>query len=408
MVADQILMRMFGRFGLSVNEERKEQIIGKSKKGLALLQYLILQYPGAASAESLIAAFAKDKTGGNPEGALKTLISRFRNSLNQCCEGLGGCIEAVRGGYRFRPLKGMWVDVLEFRQLVEKLNSAVDVNEAARQDFRRLRTLFSGELLEGSEQHEWLVAASVNCHDQYLETAYRYVALLQKKDAFAEVVESCRFALEKDPFNERLHLELMQALVKLNRNNEALDQYKHVTSLHFRYLGEQPPESIQKFYRQIMQCNDSLEDDLDTVRRELDEYGKTHGAFECSYPVFREVYNLQMRNLSRLNASMYVAMIMITSADGQLLSPLRLEEVMNGLSEILCKQLRKGDTVTRFSSNQYCLLLPTVNDDTGHMVMERIKRFFYQRFPASSIMFNYRLSLMNEGRSGTFSIKKAR
>jgi hypothetical protein len=120
------------------------------------------------------------------------------------------------------------------------------------------------------------------------------------------------------------------------------------------------------------------------------------------------VYNLQMRNLSRLNASMYVAMIMITSADGQLLSPLRLEEVMNGLSEILCKQLRKGDTVTRFSSNQYCLLLPTVNDDTGHMVMERIKRFFYQRFPASSIMFNYRLSLMNEGRSGTFSIKKAR
>lgn len=407
-MAHQVQIRMFGGFSLSVDEVRKEQIVGKSKKGLALLQYLILQYPGAASAEKLVAAFAKDKTGGNPEGALKTLISRFRTSLNQCSEGLGGCIEAVRGGYRFRPADGLWVDVLEFRQLVEKLAAANQADDVARQNFQRLRTIFSGELLAGSEQHDWLIAASVSCHDQYLETAYHYVAMLQKNGAYHEVVESCRFALEKDPFNERLHLELMQALVKLNRSNEAMSQYKHVTSLHFRYLGEQPPESIQKFYRQIMQCNDTLESDLDTVRRELEEYGKTHGAFECSYPVFREVYNLQMRNLARLDASMYVAMIMITGADGQLISPLRLEEIMNGLSEILCTHLRKGDTVTRFSSNQYCLLLPTVNDDTGHMVMERIKRFFYQRFPASSIMFNYRLSLMNEGRSGTFSIKKAR
>lgn len=407
-MASQIQLRMFGGFSLSVDEERKEQIISKSRKGLALFQYLILHYPGSASAESLISIFAKDKEGGNPEGALKTLISRFRTALNQCCDGLGGCIEAVRGGYRFRPVAGLWVDVLEFRRLVETLAAATDADETARQHFQRLRILFSGELLAGSETTDWLIAASVGCHDQYLETAYHYVAMLQKKNAYNEVVESCRFALEKDPFNERLHLELMQALVKLNRSNEAMNQYKHVTSLHFRYLGEQPPESIQKFYRQIMQCNDTLETDLDTVRRELEEYGQTHGAFECSYPVFREVYNLQMRNLVRLNASMYVSMIMITSADGQLLSPLRLEEIMNGLSEILCKHLRKGDTVTRFSSNQFCLLLPTVNDDTGHMVMERIKRFFYQRFPASSIMFNYRLSLMNEGRSGTFSIQKAR
>ena len=64
---------------------------------------------------------------------------------------------------------------------------------------------------------------------------------------------------------------------------------------------------------------------------------------------------------------------------------------MKGLSEVLKAHLRKGDTITHFSPSQYALLLPTVNMDSGRMVMERIKRFFYQKFPNSNVMFSYRI-----------------
>ena len=135
---------------------------------------------------------------------------------------------------------------------------------------------------------------------------------------------------------------------------------------------------------------------LDTVREELQEFGEVHGAFECEYAVVREIYNLQMRNLQRLGSSMFIAMVMISSMDGEPMDPLKLDDIMKGLGEVLKTHLRKGDTITHFSPSQYALLLPTVNNDTGRMVMERIKRFFYQRYPNSNVMFNYRIGPLGE------------
>ena len=64
---------------------------------------------------------------------------------------------------------------------------------------------------------------------------------------------------------------------------------------------------------------------------------------------------------------------------------------MNGLLEILRANLRKGDTITHFAPTIFALLLPTVNYTTGNMVMERVKRLFYRKYPNSNIPFSYRV-----------------
>ncbi len=251
--------------------------------------------------------------------------------------------------------------------------------------------LYIGNLFQGNAQEDWAVSISVSLHDRYIKTVHLYLQLLEEKEDYDEIIHTCRRTLETDSFDERLHLELMQALVKTNRTNEALMQYKHVTNMHFRYLGVKPPEEIQEFYKHIIQVGDTLDMNLDAIRNELREFGDVHGAFECEYAVFREIYNLQMRNLERLGSSMYIAMIMITSMDGETMDPLKLDDIMKGLGNVLKVHLRKGDTITQFSPSQYALLLPTVNVETGHMIMERIKRYFYQMYPNSNVMFSYRI-----------------
>ena len=78
---------------------------------------------------------------------------------------------------------------------------------------------------------------------------------------------------------------------------------------------------------------------------------------------------------------------------------MRQDNIMNGLMEILRKNLRKGDTITRFAPTIIALLLPTVNYNTGGMVLERIKRVFYRSFPNSNIVFNYRVGpLSSQGK----------
>ncbi len=49
--------------------------------------------------------------------------------------------------------------------------------------------------------------------------------------------------------------------------------------------------------------------------------------------------------------------------------------------------------------------LPTVNDNTGEIVMERMKQMFYRRFPNSNVLFSYRIAplstKMGEGKTET-------
>ncbi len=398
-MADQIRIRLFGGFSIFVNDECFDQVIAKSKKGMAFMQYLILKYDASVPNYKLIEVLWPNEESSNPENALKTLISRFRSILNQCSAGLGNCIVATRGGYQFSKLEGLTLDLFDFEEIARKLEGCNSLTPETSQWYQEILKLYNGDLLAGSDQDDWAISRSVNLHGQYIKIVYSYLDLLKKAERYEDIIQTCRFALESDPFDERLHLDLMQALVKTNRNNEALMQYKHVTNMHFRYLGVKPPEGIQEFYKQIVQAGDTLDMNIDTIRGELQEFGEVHGAFECEYAVFREIFNLQMRNLERLGSSMFIAMIMITSMDGEPLNPLKLDDIMRGLSEVLKKHLRKGDTYTHFSPSQYALLLPTVNIDTGRMVMERIKRYFYQRFPNSNVMFSYRIGPLSSNMS---------
>lgn len=201
----------------------------------------------------------------------------------------------------------------------------------------------------------------------------------------------CRTALDVDAFDEQLHLHLMNALVKTERSNEAMQQYKHVTNLHFRYLGVQPPEGIQEFYKQIVQAGSRLDMNLDTIRNELREYDARSGAFLCEYAVFKEIYNLQIRNLKRLGQSVFLALMMISPIGEAEVTPLELNDVMMELQSVLVTGLRKGDTVCQFSPTQFALLLPMVNQVTSREVMERLKMRFYQRYPNSSYVLSYRV-----------------
>ena len=98
-----------------------------------------------------------------------------------------------------------------------------------------------------------------------------------------------------------------------------------------------------------------------------------------------------MRNLERLGATMFLAIIMVSPYNDKEIDNMRQNQIMDGLLEILKQNLRKGDTITRFAPTIFALLLPTVNYNTGGMVLERIKRVFYRSYPNSNIVFNYRV-----------------
>jgi hypothetical protein len=320
--------------------------------------------------------------------------------MNQSLPNLGACIVADRGAYHWESMPGMTIDVYEIEKIFEHLAAPHLEKETRRLLYGQLMELYTGDLLQNSEQNEWALARATALHSKYMQAVYAYVDMLKADKNAQEVINVCRAALDVDNFDDRLHIDLMSALIKTNRANEALVQYKHVMHLYYRYLGVQPSDELHQFYKQIVHAGKTLEFNLESIRNDLRENDDQQDAFVCEYAVFKEIYNLQMRNLERLGATMFLAVIMVSSHNGEPMEPIYQGNIMQGLLEILKQHLRKGDTITHFSPTQFALLLSTVNYATGNIVMERVKRLFYQKYPNSNVVFQYRVgSITGEGKS---------
>lgn len=384
-----IRIQMMDSFAIFIDEIRKEHMVKQSKKGMALMHYLIMRHGQPVSNSNLLSALWPEEKNTNPENALKTLVSRLRVQLNQLAPDFGKCIVADRGAYHWECLPEMTIDLFELEDIFEAMPRCE--GEAWMNLFERMMKLYSGDLLQSTSGYEWILSRATWLHNHYIEAVYRAIEMYKAKENYEEVINITRAALNVDNFDDRLHMEMMSALIKTNRSNEALTQYKHVIHLHYRYLNTQPSNDIQEFYKQIETAGKTLDFNLDSIREELRESGDQRGAFICEYTVFKEIFNLQMRNLERLGSTMFLAVIMVSGLNGKPMESMKQEKVMEVLTEILRTNLRKGDTITRFNTTIMALLLPTVNYSTGRMVMERIKALFYKKFPNSNMVFNYRI-----------------
>ena len=394
MMAAEVTIRLLGPFDLLVDGESTGHIIGRSKKGTRLLQILILYRGAPVPSKRLMALLWPDERSTNPENALKTLISRFRVQLNHFCSGLGQCIAATRGGYQFRMLHHLTVDLLEWENCMEQLDGTEIAKDERYALCRRVMELYGGDPYTGDDP--WLVEQCTRMHRRYLRVAHDYLDLIREQGTAEDVRHACQMALEVEPFDERFHVQLMRALVNTNRIDEALAHYKRAAARYAQRMDAQPPQEMQDLYAKLIQAGNVLDMSLDAIRSELREYGKVHGAFECDWSVFRKIYNLQIRNLERLGSTMYLAMIMLSPRMGATVELMEMESLMDSLGDVLRAHLRKGDTITRFAPTQYALLLPTVNMDTGRMVMQRIRSVFKDEHPDALVEFTYRLGPLQD------------
>ena len=392
-MGDIVRIQMMGSFLIYINEQRVENPVSKSRKGTALVEYLVLHRGRPVPNQQLLNALWPEHSVTNPENALKTLVSRMRTMLNQMSPGLGACIVSDRGAYHWESMPGMRIDAIELMDIFDALSTERDVNRQ-RVLYEQVLELYEGDLYQTGDL-DGDSGFAQQLHTQYLTAVYGFIELLRKAEDYNDLIAVCRAALEVDSFDDRLHIELMKAMVSLNRTSDALVQYKHATNLTYRYLGAPPSPEMMAFYQEMNKARQSLKYNLDAIRRELHNSSLERGAFVCDYEMFKAIYNLEMRNLERLGTTMFLGIIMIGD-DEEGVDSIRQDNIMNGLIEILRDNLRKGDIITHFSTSVVALLLPTVNYKTGSMVMERIRALFYKRYPNSDIPFHSRLGMLGK------------
>ncbi|MBR5109386.1 MAG: winged helix-turn-helix domain-containing protein [Clostridia bacterium] len=385
-----VQIRLLGDFDILVNGVRQDNLAAKSRKGVSLMEYLILQRGRPVPVQRLIRELWNGKRYESPESALKTMVSRFRALLNSIYPGLGGCIVSEQGAYRWISGATVHVDVLDMLELLESVH-ADSTREERIKCYQRVLELYQGDLFQTGDicnsamQVSWL-------HREFLHAMYAWIELLKETEEYEEICNICRKASQVDELDEQLHIELIRAMVKMNYTSEAIKEYKHVPHIEQMLPETGLEKNISKDYQQLMHTGDLVTQRLNMIREELMNEGTEQaGPFFCDYNAFKEFCCIQRRTMERLGSTMFLGIIMISNSEDTISSVAR-ESAMAALCEIIRDNLRKGDIVTRVAPVIIAMLLPTVSYNSGGMVIDRIEKLFYEEFPSRAIILSSRIA----------------
>ena len=131
---------------------------------------------------------------------------------------------------------------------------------------------------------------------------------------------------------------------------------------------------------------------MDIICQDLQLEEEESTAFVCDYSIFKDIYKLNMRNLERLNITIFLGLITITPADKRGNTDLLLlDKTMDLFLDALKHNLRKGDTISRYGPSQFAILLPAINHKTGTIAMERVKKSFYSQHSIPDFVISYKI-----------------
>ncbi len=375
--------------GIDIAEKLRQ-----SPKKVLLLEYLLINRDKPVSVSTLIDVLWEGKDDANLESSLKTLVSRLRKDLLEF--GLEDAILTKQKAYTWNPDLDCMIDVFRIEEIAEQLKNITDLTDESRMLFEEVMDLYEDDILANSGLSAWVAPKTYYYRNLYLKTTYQYIDLLNKVEEYNQVIRVCKVALEIDVFDSLLNIELMQALMRIGKAKDALAQYQNVTELHYIHLGIKPSDAILDFYKELMLESRNTESTIEKIHAELvEEEEKLKGAFVCDYSIFKDIYSLYMRNMKRQDTPMFLAIISLQYVGMKELNPIETDKAMKLLLDIIQQRLRSGDTIARYSLNQYVVLLPNIpTHDIAKTILKRMQSAYYTTGENSKFNYNYHVLRM--------------
>lgn len=339
-----------------------------SKRLWTFLQYMAAFSDRPVSQSELIdVIWGDDETSADPANALKTLLHRARNAMEQLGFPDGKKVILYRRGfYNWGPEVRLELDIQRFDALCEQAQSG-DVEAAI-----EAIDLYEGDFLPNAAGSPWAVSMRTYYHSRYLTICGGAAAALFEQKRYEEAVQMCRRVTIMDPYDERSHLLLMRSLSALGSQQAAIQHYSYVADMFMNQLGVSPSEEMIQFYRELAKLKMNVEMDIHVVQEKLEEKNEIRGAYFCEYFTFQNIYQLEARSVQRTGCVVQLAMLTLTDRRGNALESKQRAVAMEELHEVIRGCLRAGDAFTRVSATQYLILLPTANYENGVKVLQRI------------------------------------
>lgn len=337
-----------------------------------MLLILLLHKEKGITKDQLIEAFYGWSEVGNKNNSLNNLIYRLRKQLLAAGLPEEAYVSIQNGLVVLNPDIPLWVDVLELEQQYRLAKEACDTKQ--RMDhYRRVCELYRGEFLPQFANERWVIVESVRIKKLYVASVQTLGKLLDEQGESQEMYRLYSHAAELYPFEE-WQVGQMTALMQQGRYEDAYSLYKITEKRYMDELGVPPSENMLQCLRK-MQTRLILEEErLDQIQDRIKEE-KQERAYYCAYPGFVDAYRILCRLTERDGRSIFL--MSCTLQQIQIRKEKKnSERIEEWVREVICSSLRQGDICTRYSRNQFLILLTGMKQEDSDIIIRRIRRKF--------------------------------
>lgn len=376
---DTMMVQMLG--GFSVSYGGKDITFGKNRvsKSMQLLQLLLYKKDeGIPRVDVLELLYGR---GGlsDPSNNLRVAVHRLKKMLLGSGLPENEYFKVEDGVFRWCSSFPVCVDVLEFARLIEEAGKQTDEEE-------RMRILesaigwYRGDFLPKLSGEDWVILETVHYKKEYEDALTDVLKYFRRRHMFSDMLRMAAEAGSIYPFDEWQTYKI-DALIGMGREEEAYKVYEDTSKLLVEELDVQPSSKMAERLRKISGRLTNIPEAITDIKGGLlQEKGEESGAYYCSLPSFIDEYRLIRRMGERSGQSVYLMLCTITDGKG---NPLgngeKLTQMSAALKETIRQSLRKGDSYTQYSMNQFLILLVGAREEHSQLIAERITKRFSEK-----------------------------
>ena len=344
-----------------------------------LLMYILLYRDKTLTTEDIATAIWQDEEIDNPAGALKNLMYRLRKNLAKYF-GNQDFILTNRGSYRWNTDVEVNLDIEQFEKLINEAKQE-NVYERAILMYEQAIAIYQGDFMTKLTDMHWILTLNTYYHSLYLTCVKALSELYLKMERYEEVERICTDALKLENADEQLYCYQIEARMHCGKINLAFDSYDEARKIMEKELGIRKTTILNKVYEELMAISKGgVSYNISEVKKDIEEENPS-GVFLCGYPIFKEIYHLEVRKSTRSDSPENLVLLTLEpkKEDTKEVAEFRIKQAMNGLEETICECLRVGDVAAKYSDSQFILLLPTCTKDLAMLVANRIVSKMYEK-----------------------------
>lgn len=376
-------IQMLGEFSLRSGGSCVSDSNNRTKKIWLLLAYMIYHRMRPVPLSEMVELLWEEEGSANPLNALKTMLHRARATLDPLWENAGrDLILRKENSYAWNPDLPLTLDIDDFERLCREGSQAGTEMERIRL-WQQALALYRGDFLPKLSAETWVIPLATYYHNLYVDTLLELLPLLEGRDRWEECELLCRQAVERDPFIESFYFHWLRALLRLQRQREAVAAYEEMSQLFLVNFSVMPSDELRSLYREALREVNENTVPAGVILEQLREPPDQGGALLCEYDVFKTIYHSLARSILRSGDVVHLGLISILPQREGELSRRSLDRVVDNLRELIRTTLRRGDVAARCSVSQFIIMLPQANFENSRMVCDRLIRTFARQYPHS-------------------------